>query len=144
MTNKGKWRIFWEQVIEDRELVGTFVIGFLVLLGEFTSVLLSNENITPVSTVPRRVGLLFILAGAVFYFRRSYRTTQWILSTKHLPVVFVVGRPREEAQETLLRAKQTVTRLTGFKEFKQVENSLNVSYQDLLVYKIERIIAGLD
>jgi hypothetical protein len=139
MEDKSKWRVFREQISEDPQIVGTFIIGAVILLGEFLSNLFGAEKISIATVLPRAIGLLALFGGLVFYFYRAYRTAQWILAAKHVPVVFIAGRPREEAEATLKKAQETITRQTGFKEFKHIESRLNVSYRDLTVHGKQKL-----
>lgn len=139
MSKRSHKRVFWEQISEDPEVIGTLVIGTIIFLGEYLNSLANAENITVGNTLPGAIGLLALLSGITLYFHRAYRTTNWILSVKHVPIVIVVGQSREAAEATLEKAKETISRVTGFNRFKQLEKSFNVRYRDLIVHRKRRL-----
>ena len=126
MSKRSRKRVFWEQISEDPEVIGTLVIGTIIFLGEYLNNLASTENITVGIALPGAIGLLALIGGITLYFQRAYRTTNWILSVKHVPIVIVAGQSREVAEATLEKAKEAISRVTGFNRFNQLEKSFNV------------------
>jgi len=53
-------------------------------------------------------------------------------------VVIVTGKSRADAKRTLEVAKDTITKQTGFKQFKQMENHFKVAIEDNLLITEER------
>jgi len=139
MKHKGKWGIFWEQLSADPEIIGTLIIGTPIFLFEYLNVIFTSEITSMLFIVLGGMVLSLLLAGIFLYARRAYRITKSILAPKHIPVVCIVGQPREEAEAIMTKAQRTITRRTGFKEFKQLENSLNISYSELIVHSRQRL-----
>ncbi len=133
MKEKGWTKIFWDRVSEDRDLI-FFIIGFFIWLLDFIARLSGfSSNSWPWIMTRAAIPALFI-SGAVLYLRKHYRLTNQITSIKHLPVVFVVGKPQGEVQEALTSAQEAITELTGFKAFHQVEEIFKVRYEEYLVH----------
>ncbi len=138
MSNKGKARMFWELMSEDRDLV-FFIIGFIVW-GINLGAELGGLSTESWLWVMSRIAIpLFFIIGIVLYVRKHYRLANQLASTKHLPVVFVVGKPREETQAALVSAQESITQLTGFRAFHQIEDTFNVRFEHLMPYERKRL-----
>lgn len=138
MRNKGKSKMFWELLSEDRDLV-FFIIGFIIWIVNLIAEMggLSTESWLWVMS---RIAIpLFLIIGIALYVRKHYRLANQLTSTKHLPVVFVVGKPREDTQTALFSAKESITRLTGFRAFHQIEDAFNVRFDHLMPYEWKRL-----
>lgn len=136
MQQKSRAGIFWQRVVEDSNLV-FFSLGFLAWLVSFLADLSGVKTtswpwIIPTASVP-----VFFTGGIALYMVKHYRLSSQVVSIKHLPVVFVVGKPREEARKALTSAQESITRLTGFKAFKQLEDIFNVQYEHLMPHRRE-------
>lgn len=140
MRNKSKSRMFWELLSEDRALV-FFVIAFIVW-GIDLGAELGGINIESWVWIMSRilVPVLFV-CGIILYVRKHYLLAKNLSSTKHLPVVFVVGRTGEEARNTRQSAEKVVSNLTGFRAFTQLEKSFPVSYENLIHHQRNRLSA---
>jgi len=138
MSNKGKARMFWELMSEDRDLV-FFIIGFIVW-GINLGAELGGLSTESWLWVMSRIAIpLFFMIGIVLYVRKHYRLANQLTSTKHLPVIFVVGKPREETQAALVSAQESITQLTGFRAFHQIEGTFNVRFEYLMPYERKRL-----
>jgi hypothetical protein len=135
MARKSKNTIFWKQVYDDRSLQFLLTSAVAAILS-FVFALLNYDLKTVIGSFISMAIMLLIIALAMMKHRR---TALLVFGTKHLPAVFCIGRPKEDADQMLSKAKSAITRLTGFKEFDAVENHLNIRYDDLVVHKRERI-----
>lgn len=131
MSNKGKGKVFWDMMSEDRDLV-FFVIGFLIWVGTE----LGDLNTDSWLWILSRIAIpLFFVSGIVLYVRKHYRIANQLTSIKHLPVVFITGKPQDEIQSALNTAQEAIGALTGFRAFHQVEAAFNVRLEHLVPYE---------
>lgn len=135
MSNKGKGKVFWDMMSEDRDLV-FFVIGFLIWVG----IELGDLNTDSWLWILSRIAIpLFFISGIVLYVRKHYRIANQLTSIKHLPVVFITGKPQDEIQSALNSAQEAIGALTGFRAFHQIENTFNVRLEHLVPYERRRL-----
>ena len=119
--NVSKWRVLWDEISEDRDLV-FFILSWLlawVMPGAFL-----------LARVIGSVGLF--LVGVAFYFLRHKRVAEQLSRTKHVPVVCVVGKPDDEARRTFELALEAIRDTAGFRAFTSVERFFNVQYRETL------------
>lgn len=117
---KSKYRIFTESIAEDTDLY--FFIAAIVM--SFISFLAPGK---------RWLLILVILTFIAAYLLKHFRVASQLVSTKHLPLIFTVGRPIKDAQNALETAQEAITELTGFKAFRKIEKRFDVRY-DLLIH----------
>lgn len=135
MGNKGKGKVFWDMMSEDRDLV-FFVIGFLIWVGTE----LGDLNTDSWLWILSRIAIpLFFISGIVLYVRKHYRIANQLTSIKHLPVVFITGKPQDEIQSALNSAQEAIGALTGFRAFHQIENTFNVRLEHLVPCERRRL-----
>jgi hypothetical protein len=121
MEQKSKWRVFWEQISGNLDFVGTWLIGAAMLVTGFAGDLLMATKINWVGFGLKGAGVLIFIICTVIYLRRIYRTSVWMVTPKHIPVIFAIGATKDKVNETLQKVKDTVTKETGFKDFKAFE-----------------------
>ena len=117
---KSKYRIFKESIAEDTDLY--FFIAAIVM--SFISFFAPGK---------RWLLIAVILAFIAAYLLKHFRVASQLVSTKHLPLIFAVGRPIKDAQNALETAQEAITELTGFKAFRKIEKRFDVRY-DLLIH----------
>jgi len=138
MREKGKSKLFWGMVSEDRDLV-FFAIGFLAWVFDFVARVVGLATGSWLWVALQIAIPVFFALGIALYIRKHYRLTQQLTSQKHLPIVVTVGKPLDQAQEALVSAQQAITKLTGFRAFKQLEETFNVRYQHLMPHESRRL-----
>lgn len=138
MKEKGGGSLFWHYVSEDRDLV-FFAIGFLVWLLDLLAGLGGFKGDSWPWLVAEAAIPLSFAAGVGLYLRKYLRLTRQLASAKHLPVVFVAGKPWDEARQAMASAQEAVTRLTGFKAFHQMEEVFNVRWEYLIAHEKDRL-----
>jgi len=142
MEKKSKRRVFWEQISGNLDFVGTWLIGALVLLAGFISDLITSiasETVNWVGLGLKGAGVLAFIICAVIYLRRIYRTSAWMVIPKHIPILFAIGVTKDKVNEAFQKVKDTLTKETGFKDFKAFEKYFGVNYSDLVIHRGERI-----
>lgn len=117
---KSKYRIFTESIAEDTDLY-FFIVAIVMSFISF----LAPGN--------RWLLILVILTFIAAYLLKHFRVASQLVSTKHLPLIFTVGRPIKDAQNALETAQEAITELTGFKAFRKIEKRFDVRY-DLLIH----------
>jgi hypothetical protein len=138
MKERSKARVFWNRVSEDDSLI-FFLIGFFTWLLTFIADLRKLETPSSLWIASHIAIPCLLIAGIVLYLRKHYRLTGQLVSVKHLPIVFVIGKPWDEAKASLTSAQEIVARLTGFKAFRQTEKSFNVRYEHLIPYQQDHL-----
>ena len=139
MEQKSKWRVFWGQISGNLDFVGTWLIGAAMLVTGFAGDLLMATKINWVGFGLKGAGVLIFIICTVIYLRRIYRTSVWMVTPKHIPVIFAIGATKDKVNETLQKVKDTVTKETGFKDFKAFEKYFGVNYNDLVIHRGELI-----
>ncbi len=139
MEQKSKWCVFWEQISGNLDFVGTWLIGAALLVTGFAGDLLMADKINWVGFCLKGAGILIFLACIFIYLRRIHRTSVWMVAPKHIPVLFAINVTKDKVNETLQKVKDTVTKETGFKDFKAFEKYFGVNYADLVIHRGERI-----
>lgn len=117
---KSKYRIFTESLAEDADLyffIAAIVMSFLSFLAPGKKWLL----------------IVVILTFIAAYILKHFRIASQLVSIKHLPLIFTVGRPIKDAQNALETAQEAITELTSFKAFHKIEKRFDVRY-DLLIH----------
>lgn len=142
MKEKGKRSLFWHYVSEDRDLV-FFTIGFVIWLVDFLADLGGIKSGSRFWLLARLAIPAFFALGIIFYLRKHLGLTQQLTTSKHLPVLFVVGKPWDEARQALDTTQQAITRLTGFKSFHQMEEAFNVRLDYLVAHEKGRLAPDL-
>jgi hypothetical protein len=127
---KSRYRIFIDSIAEDADLF--FFIAAIVMF--LLSFFLPEEKWLLIAAPPA-----FIAA----YLLKHFRVASQLVSTKHLPLIFTVGRPIKDVQNALETAQASITELTGFKAFRKVEKIFDVR-RDLLLPHKERKLEKAD
>jgi hypothetical protein len=123
---KSRYRLFIDSIAEDADLF-FFIAALVMFLVSFF--------------VPEKRWLL-IAAPPVFiaaYLLKHFRVASQLVSTKHLPLIFTVGRPRRDADSALESAEEAIIKLTGFKAFRKIEKRFDVRYDLLIQHKGRRL-----
>lgn len=132
----SKWRVFVENILEDRDFYFFTLSYFALLLGFILTVFLKKEpsNIGfPISVV---VTLFIHFCGVYVYFQRHRNTAKQLTSTKPVPVVCVVGKKNySEAERTFEQAKKAIWQVTRFRDFTAVERFFKISYRRTIVFR---------
>lgn len=138
MRQKDKPGVLWDLVSEDRDLV-FFFLGFLIWVFDIVATVSGLGSPYWVSVAARTAVAALFLSGVVLYVRKHHRLASQLVSTKHLPVVFVVGKTQDERRDALALAQKAITQLTGFRAFRQIENVFNVRYDTLTPHERKRL-----
>jgi hypothetical protein len=123
---KSRHRIFIDSIAEDADLF--FFIAAIVMF--LLSFFLPEKKWLLIAAPPA-----FIAA----YLLKHFRVASQLVSTKHLPLIFIVGRPIKDVQNALETAQASITELTGFKTFRKIEKMFDVRRDLLLPHKERRL-----